>query len=517
MEALKIPLSDSLTIYDCLGALLSHHRAVYRMKKDEEIFVYLGVDEVNELIKPLDEVGQADISYLRALGKAVKGLLLPNAFVCTLLAGTNSMDLKESYLGSGVDPCNLRMTRMSEEAIYDMLITDVGISENYLNNPAFRELLRDIGPVMRPIGIAISHLECDFDPRSIANARSAVQQYLNIRRKGLNKEETKALLGFVLTGRPADPADPICSSSKITLDFLQNSGTVHLIPSQDQTVVFMPRIMLESFLASTISLGYIGESARRLLSFVDSHSPDSFEKFAAHFHAMKRAVLLEQCEEGTVREQSIPIASFFAGALLGEEVVKQEFLLSPLPPSVAFPDGVMWRQGARYPDSNESAEVTNRLKRHGVILNSKGAAVDVLSCEKIRYIGDLLWRDGITAHAVKHTITDEELSVDDVAADCDKAVKAIKASTNHCDAQIIILHFSNRRLSPEIEDVSKWKPEWKRSIIVGENNIEGVVGPMFGRIICSKGFYAIPGSKSYSTLTKGVSARALGRILHLVR
>ena len=133
------------------------------------------------------------------------------------------------------------------------------------------------------------------------------------------------------------------------------------------------------------------------------------------------------------------------------------------------------------------------------MLNSKGAAIDVLVCENVRDTSvSSHWQEGTIAYAVKHTIVGrKELSYDDVSADFDKANEALSASTNHSKALVTMVHFSNRELSEELRDVKKWKPEWRRSVVIGRHNIESVVGPMFGRLLTSKGLYG-------SVLTRGL-------------
>jgi hypothetical protein len=420
------------------------------------------------------------------------------------------------------------MTRLPEDAIETMLRTDVGVNEKYINNPRFQELLRGIGPVMRAIGIAVSKLEYDYNEKTISDAKAAVQDYLSGNCKVLSATEIRALLGLVLTGVPVTPTDPICEGSSVTLDSLQNSGTIALIRAShdEMSYVFMSRLMLESFLNSKRSRGYLADSAKRLFGFIDSCGTDSFEKFVAHFHGMKKAVFVEECASQT-SVGSVPLTKFFSGALIGSGLLREEVLLSSASVPLAFPDTVMWWQGNRHPDTAEPIDVSCYLKKGGVVLNSKGAGMDVLCCEKVRDIGNYDWQEGVIVYGVKHTIGDAELSCKEVSADLDEAVKTLSASENHSKALVTMVHFSNRDLPKELCDVTTWKPEWKRSIVVGRQNIESVVGPMFGRLLTSKAFYGLgKGSKpkTYSTLASVVPVSRIWRerfrvawIIHLVR
>jgi hypothetical protein len=273
----------------------------------------------------------------------------------------------------------------------------------------------------------------------------------------------------------------------------------------------MSRLMLDYYLHDEFGNSLV-DSAKRLLGFIDTRGPDSFEKFVAHFHGMKKAMLLQKYS----RDGAVPFASFYSGALIGEALLKQKLQLKPVPSE--YPDGVMWRQGKRYPDTAEPDHVSDHLKNGGVLLNSKGAAVDVLVGENVREFNSSEWQEGVTVYAMKHTIVgNTELTLNDIKVDLDKAVDVLKASKNHSKALTTMIHFSNRELSKDLRDVNKWDPKWQRSVIVDRSNLESVVGPMFGRMLTSKGFYEIGrGAKArpYSTLARvvPVSRRCHGTV-----
>lgn len=502
-DALVLPLGESLRVQDCLRALMTYHKAVNGMKADQKLFVYLGIDEINQLVYYSGLGAKPDITSLKGVVKALKSLSPPNGFVSTLLAGTHFADMTESFFGTGIKPLNLRISRLSEEAIDSMLRTDAGVSLDYIDNPKFQELRRDIGPLMRAIGIAISQLDYDCREQSIDRAKTVVKDYLKSNRMQLSVNDMHALYGLVLTGRPVSPLAPLSEGSLITLDSLQNSGTIVLeaTPDAELCQVFMSRLMLDSYFHRE-SGHTVVDSAKRLLGFIDTHGPDSFEKFVAHFYGMKKAVLQQSSPGGAV-----PFASFYSGALIGGGLLYQELRLKPVP--LEYPDGVMWRQGERFPETAEPQHVSDHLKNGGVVLNSKGAAADLLAGENLRDWNSSEWQEGMTVYAMKHTIVgNTELTLKDITADLDKAVKVLRSSKNHSNALVTMVHFSNRELSKELRDVTTWRPEWRRSVIVDRSNIESVLGPMFGRMLTSKGFYDIGGgakARAYSTLARAVA------------
>jgi hypothetical protein len=513
-----LPVRESLQVEDCLSAIAAYHRSVHGMKEGQKLFVYLGIDEINKLVPYSNGESKPDLFSLKGVVRAVQSLSSPSEHVSTLLAGTHYADMQESFLGSGIRPLNLTLTRLSDEAIESVLLNDAGVSQKYIDDPNFQELLRGIGPVMRAIGIAVSKLDYEYNPRSITAAEIAVTHYLASCQQHLSTNDRCALYGLVLTGRLVSPSATLSEDSLVTIDCLQNSGTVVLVPSHwsDLHSVFMSRLMLESFFR--VDYGHaVVKSAERLLGFIDSRGPDSFEKFVAHFHGMKKALLLKSSSVQSPVD-GVPIASFFSGALIGEGLLKQEVQLKRASVALKFPDGVMWCQGTRYPETAESESVAGHLENGGVVLNSKGAAADVLVCENVRDANSFDWQDGITVFAVKRSaVGNEKLTLNDITADHNKAVKVLGASKKHSKALVTMVHFSNREISKELCDVSNWKPEWRRSIIVGRNNIESVVGPFFGRLLVGKGFYGIGGGtsvKSFSTLSR---ARPVAWMIRLFR
>eukprot|EP01031_Cornospumella_fuschlensis_P024760 gene24760-29920_t len=476
-EILTFPLSNHLTLLQCLDALLAYHKEVHRIRDDQKVFVYLGIDEVNELVHEIyDE--KPDISSLKGVAGAMQGLFPRHGFVSTLLAGTRYIAITESCLTSGIKPLYLPIARLPDETIETMLLNDAGVSPQYLEHPKFRALLRDMGPMMRCIGIVVSQLEHVYDEGSISRAMAAALMFFRTSKKGvLASAEIKALISLALTGQP------VTASKSLSSPEFKGLFSVAMARMTFE-------ILVDDYLDSD---GYLVEASRRLLGFVDTHGPDSFEKFVAHYHGVKKAVLLSQASGGTAA--AVPISSFFLGALIGDDLLNMELQLSPVSVPLNFPDGVMWLQGSRYPDVAEQDEMTKHLHHGGVLLNAKGGTSDALVCENIREKNTLQWHRNIIVFAPKHvTVGGSELTLENVTADFNKVVNVFKASKNHSSDPIVLVHFSNRELSKEVLDaVTSKKAELKRSVVVGWGNIESVFGPMFGRMLMNRGLYYTAG------------------------
>ena len=521
--AKTFPLSDTLTINECIEAIMAYHKKVHGMRNDQKVFIYLAIDEINQLVRSSKNKSVADISLLKVISRLVQGLHSPNGFVSTVFAGTHFADMNRSFLGSGISPLNLELTRLSEETIESILVRDAGVSQHYIEHPRFQKLLRSIGYRLRGIGIAVKELESEFNVQSIDNAEAAVDKYLNFNNSCvLSQKELEVLIGLATTGRSStSPFLPILPGALVTLDGLQNDGVIDLVPHPNGGYsVFMSRITLKAFLNRSDCDRHLQTSIDKLLGFIDTHGPDSFEKFVADFHAFKKDVFFKN-----LLDRIVSIDSFYSGALIGNDLMQLELQLKPTSFHLEFPNGVMWLTGGRYPESKhmESEGVTNHLKNGGVVLNSKGAAVDVLVGESVRETSGGDWQNYVIAYGMKHTIFgDTELKGDEVIDDYNKAVKALGESKNHSKGKTIMVHFSNRELSEGFnsECLKKlngdlrgkihefdWKSMQPTSILVHRGNIESVVGPMFGRLLNSKGFYMSAENtkkRPFSTLARAV-------------
>jgi len=509
-DVLNFPLSDTLTINQCVEAIMAYHKKVCGMRNDQKVFIYLGIDEINQLIYYSNH--KSDTNLLRNLAKAVQSLHSSNGFVSTLFAGTHFADMKRSFLGSGIDPLNLELTRLSDETIESMLVQDAGVSQHYIQHPYFQKLVEDIGFRMRAIGVAVQELEYEFNEQSIMNAKSAVSSYLEFKNQTvLSNKELQVVIGLVMTGKSVeDTSVPIFEGTSITLDGVQNLGMVYLVPHPDGGhSVFMSRITLEAFLRRFGLDMDLVTSAQTLFGFIDTHGPDAFEKFVAHFHGFKKAVFVKSLPVGS-GDTGVSIDSFYSGALIGSNLLQLELQLKPASFPLNCPNGVMWLTRGRYPpeaktELSNSENVANHLRNGGVVVNSKGAAIDVLAGENIRQKNSREWQNGVIAYGMKHTtIGDTKLKGDEVIDDYNKAKTVLENGTNHSKDKVIMVHFSNRELSEKFNgqclkklnesakeqintlDLTSMLPT---SIFVHRGNIEHVVGPMFGRLLTSKGFY----------------------------
>lgn len=489
-EVCSAPLGSTLSMRDCLSALLSYHKSVHGIPPESEVFVYLGIDEVNVLVDTKEDPLN---TRLKELVRIVNYITIAHGFVSTVMAGTHCAAIRKSFVGSGVTPLHMKIGRLSEDAIDHILKEDTGVSDQYLNNGKFRALLRDVGPVMRVIGIIVSSLSYDFDETTIDSARTAAVAYLDRNTSEMTDLDKQALYAVVISGRHILPEDTIREGSNKTFDSLQNDGTISLIPSIDRPAmhsVSMSKIMLESDYFGILSdKSPPAMTHRHLMSFITTHSDDSFEKFVAHHHAVKKALFVEMYKvSDTSPVAAVRLADYFLGAWIGADAQSQELQMTYNNYVPLFsPEQVMWRQGSRYPETKAAPEVADFLKNGGVLLNSPGAAIDVMSCERVRKIGTVDWKEGVTGFRVKHsTVGDTVLSLSSMDTDRKNAIVAIQDSEAHSKAELTLVYFSNCVLTKDVLSVIDKNNAWRKSVIVHRDSIDSVVGPLWGRldIIC---------------------------------
>lgn len=320
--ALRLPLSDFLQVEDCLGALVAYHREVCGLRPDQEVFVYLGVDEINKLFVNTTNGGKRDLWRVKKLCSTLKGLSdRGNFYVATLMAGTHLCDTAESFLGPGITPEWVPLTPLSPQAVIAMLKSDAGITEDYFRNDKFIRLLEDIGPVMRGLGVAVQALSNKMSVAAVDDARRAAEAYLAGKLTSLKPRDADALIGLVVSGYPVASNGRVCNDSEFTLDDLQNAGTIYLVPSPDsfnEYRVDMSRLAFNALLAGGYGRTRRGAAAAMLLGCLDSRDWSSFKKFVALQHFLKKEVFNERSEVGFVK-----LSTFFSGAAVGDKLQSQ--------------------------------------------------------------------------------------------------------------------------------------------------------------------------------------------------
>jgi hypothetical protein len=120
------------------------------------------------------------------------------------------------------------------------------------------------------------------------------------------------------------------------------------------------------------------------------------------------------------------------------------------------------------------------------MLNSHGAAADIVVYRKVRDSNNSDWQEVVNMYTLTHTtLGGEELTPDDGEADRKQLVGKLNASQNHSKALVTMVHFSNRGFS---EDLSSGYLETRMEEICCCCRMESVMGPLCGRKFISKGF-----------------------------
>lgn len=390
-----------------------------------------------------------------------------------------------------------------------MLKSDAGITEDYFSNDKFIRLLEDIGPVMRGLGVAVQALSNKMSVAAVDDARQAAQAYLAGKLTSLKPRDADALIGLVVSGYPVASNGRVCKDSEFTLDDLQNTGTIYLVPSPDSFYEYrvdMSRLAFNALLAGGYGRTRRGAAAAMLLGCLDSRDWSSFKKFVALQHFLKKEVFNERSEVGFVK-----LSIFFAGAAVGDKLQSQLLRLDTNTGKLSTAtDAVLFLTEKHFPDSGDRSDALSLVEKGGVVLNSPGTKGDVISRDSLRGFDDSGWKQTFTVLASGGgELSEADIMEDNVRAwDSKGKSKALKSD------QIMVIHFSNRKRRDEMlsdqelsqklidkklsdenmkelsgENLKKqycparFEQIRKRSIVVDYSCILQVAGPMFGRLL----------------------------------
>lgn len=500
-QARLLSLSDKLKIPECLAAVTTYHKYTHHLPSDSQCLVYLAVDEVNKLIDRTQKSSDIALAPLRSLVHALKGLYTPAFHVVSLMAGTHYSDMKTGFLGSGVVQLELPLFHLSPAQIA-VALQDAGVNKAYLEDEEFRSLLIDIGPILRAVGVAVAALQFQYCKDSIRNARHAAYQYLHGKEETLSAQDVEALLQSTFAGLCCDRNHLLHPASAYTLDALESAGTVQLVAAPDDGLVqvYIPLLTMKVWLSRHPSV--IAEFAEQLLRYSLTCGADAFEKFVALFHAVKLDVLRQRDVPGTRivdGQRRVPLRFFYSGAFLSEDLRRVSLLLRT---DVRFSpdDVVLWHKGKRFPESEAPQILQDYITSGGVMVNSKGAGVDVLFSSEIvddGALAEVTVQRAVFAVAAKHTIDETVLSISDIEEDTTKAAAKVRSSAAYASTALIVAHVSNRVAPTDQLLREKYK---SRTVVVGATRLSGLVGPVLGRLLADRSLYTSR-VRQFSTLS----------------
>jgi hypothetical protein len=527
-EALKLNLSAKLTVSDCMAAIICCHREARGLRSDDPVFVFLGVDEVNQITSQTFFNG---VEIVKEITRSLRDLrILPGIIVATVMAGTHEKDINESMLGTGINPVMLPYEPLSKADIGLILAEDAGICEEYMRNPHFQRVVDSAFPVLRPLGVLVSKLPVQYDANSIRHGEQAVATYFARKAGTLEIAERDYLLLAALTGRiftQTDLGKKLLAGSTISLDDLQNRGIIQIVPvplsAGHHYQICLSLCQAEEW-CKTVDGSSAGLfAARNLLENARRAAYDfsSFEKFTARFFSMKLAALRDASKTTFTMNMLLPLAHITA------DLANKRFKIPDKCPLVAPDDVLCLDNKGRFPDdkSTNAPDPYQFLLDGGLIVNAPGAKVDIFAFLQHDSEGGE-WQDGGFAICLKKTSLGcrRNLTLSNVNSDQKKAREAFEKLENPDDKRLCtVIHFSNRELTikDKVADaggktklgyerkVELFLKNRKTSVIVDQQNIGSTVGPVLSHLMS----LPRPLSRTFSTLSVTKAAVAGIRLL----
>jgi len=515
-EGRRIPIGNNISIADCIDAVAAHHRKVHHLDPNSNLFVFLGVDEIDRLIIDFktaidinttsDEIsspGNSQLSdteklfYLKCLSLSLQSLNsngATNCFVSTLMAGTRMSEATKSFLGSGIKPVNIPLPSLLKDDINSILVDDAGVCSEYMKSKYFGELVDGCGPALRAIGEIVHKLSFEYNVDAIRAAEAVAKGYFNTKQGYLTPSEAEYMCKLVTTGLIVTKLDdPLVPGSKLSLNTMQSNGAISCVPVDDGYFkIEVPPMILNSWI-DYLSSPVLVHEIKELLALTHSCSWDSFEKFVASFHWYKSWVLSSGFPRQRV-DKIFRLSDFYYGALISDDIRGQEFLL----PDTQCPRPV-WKLGTRFPSKKSGSATVSHLQSGGVLVNSKGAAIDLVLQEKVRDIGTVEWNYGIRAICVSHTVDDGiQLTPEKISEDYQKSMSSLASGSKVYRSMLpTVVHVSNRSLSPVVARAIKG--DLQRTVIVSRENLDTVFGTLFGKRIRDSNNYIRSPRKNFST------------------
>jgi hypothetical protein len=517
-EALELNLGAKLTVSRCMQAIVRYHREVRGLQSDAPVFVFLGVDEVNQITSQKVHDG---VEIVKDITRSLRTLrTVPGMFVATVMAGTHGKDINESVLGSGIRPVMLPYEPLSRADIDLILTEDAGVCEEYMHNPHFQRVVDSTFPVLRPLGELVSSLPVQYDASSIHQGEQVIAAYFRSKAGTLRVAERDYLLRVALTGHifmESDLGTELPEGSKISLDDLQNRGIIQIIPIDvGHYQVCLPLYQAEAWSKASTGSTAVLAGARSLLQNARRASADfsSFEQFTARFFSMKMAAL--RCDDKT----TFTMDMFLPSAHITADLADKQFRISAKCPLVPPKDVICLDSQGRFPSDKHAPSLYQFLVDGGLVVNAPGAAVDIFAFLECADAKEGEWQPAVLAIPTKKTAQGvTRLRVSDVDNDRDKAIESCKQlQAPHDKRAFSVIHFTNRVLIAKDKDArvgGKTKLSYERtvelfmknrqsSVIVDQQKIGRIVGPVLSHLVS----LPRPARRTFSTLSVARTAMA---------
>jgi hypothetical protein len=490
LEAETIPLSDTYSFTDCLRVIASDHRKQHNMAPASKLFMYLAVDDVNLLV---DDTAPHRSDRVRHRVRHLKGVsqMLQRAawggvkacYVSVMLAGTNYVDMKDAFLGSGVPPFPLHLQSLTSEQLIDTL-KDAKVDQMYIDSPKFQALLVQTGSSLRALGEGVSGLQHKFLESSIKDAEAKIHHFFNQSFVSLNQEEVLKLHALAVTGHLALARLPLTGNSSRTLESLEVDGFLKLVRTtgnDEWVAVDVPEMRLRFWSRQTEDK--LTLATHDLVGVCNNTTGwQWFELFVARYHCLKMNMLCK-LDLG----ETVTLGEFYRGAKFQDAspVVADELWGDCADLRICLPVDhyceAIDLKGRHFIGPNEDDKLAGRLKKGDVLRESAGAATDLVAVHSVRSADKVEQKPLVCLIHAAHTIDATKLLTEaKIKADREKTV--MDTSKHFSAAERVHVHVSTRILPNSFPALPT---SVRGAVYIGREQCTPVFGQLFGRLLTS--------------------------------
>lgn len=375
-QLLEAKYIESLTVGASLQAILSHHRSRLSLPAEQDLLLYIAVDDVSGICSfGTDWTLDKGKEYLKALFSILSGFYSDwhtHSFLVTMVTGTvlgpiSEVLINRKYINLAVPLLSLSQSlQLAEDAFSRANVDKKDLASfDWLE---FKLLLSDIGGIPRYVWEAINGvLKPNLQRVELSRIGESIQSSMIIRYGILSSSSLLYIPSIVSVALLRQPIDPnfrvlMNSADSTTWSDLENRGILYFLPSnKSETTIALPfyhfQTMIRNFPFSP--------SLKNL--FIRDWT--SWELFVVSHDALLLSLYRLQ------RTKYVSVAEYYKGAIVGESA-KDIILCIPEAASDFECNVVTGDAFRRFPESKGSSLSVSDARV--VFVNSPGVKLDII-------------------------------------------------------------------------------------------------------------------------------------------
>lgn len=433
---------QSLTVETSLEVILSDHRRRLALPVDQDILLYIAVDDVSSIISSTDNGWTAadGKGFLKSIFDTLSMIYADRqCFVTAMVTGTVLghtseilINTNRKYINLAVPILSLDQSVQLAKDAFSRNSIDKSVLENF-NWLEFKLLLSDIGGVPRYVWNAINDvLETRLAKVDFRTIRTSIHNEMS-QRYGISASALfhPAIVFAALSRQPVQPNEKVLldSSDSTTWIDLENRGLLFFSPSSSfMSTIVLPYIHLQSMKVGTTLTSDLFHS-------LCGGDWSSWEKFVASHDALLLTLYGQQ------RRKYISVAEYYRGAKVGESV--KDILLT-LPPAADLKHSVSVESASKRFPETQGSSLGPAMDSSVVYLNAKGAKLDIVVPHKVHnstYQNAILYRSIHCKHTTSRTPLDPRIHVDVKKYTSENLAHMVSSSS-----KFLHVYISNRKL-----------------------------------------------------------------------